>query len=875
MIGALLFPAALSAEGPFRFATTPGKLSKDIRPRSYEISITPDIEKHSFTGSEIVEIDLRKPTNSITLNAKELTVSTAELVDGSARENRRARISPKPADQTITLRFGEKLAPGTHRIALTFLGKINEAGQGLHFAQYHDEGSAAKKTMLATQMEPADARRLFPSWDEPSFRAKFRMSVTLPAAVTAVSNMPIESEKIVGAQKEVHFAETPFMATYLVVLCVGELESIHDEVDGVNIGVVATKGKAEQGRYALESAQKIVHYYNEYFGEKFPLPKLDLIALPAGFSGAMENWGGITFFESILLYDPAKSSEQTKQNIFGVVAHEIAHQWFGDLVTMAWWDNLWLNEGFASWMGTKCTDHFNPQWQIWLRANAAKQRAMSTDALSSTHPIQQPIRTESEADSAFDEITYQKGQSFLRMLESYLGEENFRGGIRSYIQAHKYSNATTADLWGALGDASKKPVDAVAASWTEQPGLPLVVLKSADGSVNAQQETFTVHQQNPKTLEWKIPLTFRDVATATGTPASVFLLDARSAVLPDVRADETVKLNLDGIGYYRVQYDPPLFTRLLAAAGKFSEADKVNLVSDSWALVRADRGKMADYFAVLDAVRDDHGLALTEQINSTIAFIDGLCLKAPQRPAFQTYARTLLEPALARVGWDAQPGEEVATGLLRVALISRLGAVGDDKVIDEARNRFTKFLADPNSLAPNLRPPVLDIVGRYADDATWQKLHQLGREAKSTEQKVEIYRAMADAIAPELAAKNLALAVSDEVPPNLGVEMVIDVAHGGEQPEMAFEFAKEHRKELDAKLDSVARVYFVPGIMRGFADSARASELEEYMRKNYPDAAMAEVNKAAEEIRSRAELKARVLPQIAQFVREQTPVRHD
>ena len=874
-ICAVVLPTTLQAETPFRFETTPGKLPKDAVPKSYDIHITPNIEKLTFTGSETVDVDLRKAAKTITLNANALTISSAKVVDGRGKTAQPARVAMKVADQTVTLRFGTELARGTHRIALSFAGKINEAGEGLHFANYSEKGTGAEKTMLGTQMEPTDARRLFPCWDEPVFRAKFRLTVTVPASFMAVSNTPVESEKVVGGKKEVRFAETPLMASYLVVLCAGELDAIYGEAEGVRIGVITTKGKAEQGRYALESAEKILKYYNDYFGEKFPLPKLDLIALPSGFGGAMENWGGITFFESILLYDPAKSSEQTKENVFAVLAHEMAHQWFGDLVTMAWWDNLWLNEGFASWMGTKCTDHFNPQWHIWLRANAAKQRAMTTDALSATHPIQQPVRTESEANSAFDEITYQKGQSFLRMLESYLGEEDFRRGIGNYIQAHKYSNTTTADLWNALGESSKKPVSAIAASWTEQPGLPLVTVKSADGRMLAQQELFAVHQGNPKPSEWRIPLSYRDIASAKATNASVFLLDAKSAALPEVRSDQSVKLNADGIGYYRVQYEPALFARLLAAAAQLSEADKVNLISDTWALVRADRSTIGDYFALVNAVRADHGLALAEEINTTISYIDALCRKAPERPEFQSYARSLLAPAFAQLGWVAKKDEDVATGLLRVELISKLGDLRDEEIVDGARERFAKFIADPKSLAPDLRPPVLDVVGRYADLKTWETLHQLGQQTKSIEEKVNIYRAMAGALAPELANKTLPLALSNEVPSTLTRELVLTVAREGEQPELAWEFSKTHRKEFDAKLSEMGRARFAPSIMKNFNDAARAAELEAYMRENYPAEATSEVNKAAEEIRAKADLKDRILPQMTQWIREQTLVRHD
>ena len=371
--------------------------------------------------------------------------------------------------------------------------------------------------MLGTQMEPTDARRMFPCWDEPSFRARFRLTTTVPADFTAVSNMPIEREQKTDGGKEVRFGETPPMASYLVVFCAGELDAIEGEADGVKIRVVTTKGKAETGRYALESAEKILHYYDEYFGIKFPLPKLDLIAVPGGFGGAMENWGGIVFYESILLFDPTKNSEQTKEGIFEVEAHEMAHQWFGDLVTMAWWDNLWLNEGFASWMGTKCSDHFNPQWEVWLRASAAKQHAMSTDAISATHPVQQPVKTEAEANSAFDEITYQKGQSFLRMIESYLGEDDFRAGIRAYMQAHKLFQFDHGRSLERSRRRLQKAGRSVAASWTEQPGLPLVSLKPNGSGLTISQERFTVHQTNPQPLTWKIPIVYRAVPSERRT----------------------------------------------------------------------------------------------------------------------------------------------------------------------------------------------------------------------------------------------------------------------------------------------------------------------------------------------------------------------
>jgi aminopeptidase N len=867
---ALLLPLKLNAESPFNFATTPGKLPKDAVPISYDIQLKPDIEKRTFTGSETVALDVRKPARTITLNANAIAITSAKLLgsDGSAA---RATVAIDASQQIATLTFQKEIAPGAYQLLLDFSGTINQSGQGLFYATYQEETSGAKKTMLGTQMEAADARRLFPCWDEPAFRAKFRLTTTVPANFTAISNMPIERETNTREGKEVHFAETPPMPSYLVVFCAGELEAIYGEADGVKIGVVTTKGKAETGRYALESAQRILHYFDEYFGIKYPLPKLDLIAVPGGFGGAMENWGGIVFYESALLFDPAKSSEVTKQRVFEVTAHEMAHQWFGDLVTMAWWDNLWLNEGFASWMGTKCSDHFNPQWQIWLRANAEKQRAMATDALSSTHPIQQPVKTETEADSAFDEITYQKGQSFLRMLESYLGEEDFRTGIRSYIQAHKFSNSTTADLWNALGEASKKPVGALAASWTEQPGLPLVSVSAGETGLTTSQERFTVHQKISKPLEWKIPIAWRDVQAAASTSPRVSLLEQKSAVLPDVQPAQVVKLNAGDVGYFRVAYDGAHFEKLLSSAPQWPEADKVNLLSDTWALVEAERRPIADYLKLVEALRADDGLALWEQITATLSFIDALYIGNKDRPAFQAYTRSLLKPVFDRVGWDSKPAEETARGLLRVTLITTLGDFADQDVINTARERFQEFFADQNTLPPDLRPAVLDVVGRYADQKTWEMLHELGLKTKSIEEKGHFYSAMAGALDPELAKRTLPLSLTDELPAPRATRIVANVSRSGEQPDLAWKFAQAQRKQFELKLGALGKIYFAPTVMRAFSDAKRATELEVFARKNLPSDAKSEIGKAAEEIRFKADLKARLLPEIARWIAARVP----
>src|SRR6266536_3307276 len=454
------FPAIMSAEKPFSFNETPGKWPKEVVPVEYSIRRVPNIDRLALTGMETIKLSGRSPVRQLVLNALELEITEAS-VDAVALPKSAIKIDKKK--ELLTLALLSELQPGDHTLALRFEGKINEAGQGLFYMRYQEHGSRTKKLMLGTQFEATDARRFFPCWDEPAFRARFQLTTVVPENWLAISNMPVESEKKIADGKEVRFAATPPMSSYLNVFVAGELDLIESRGGPTQIRVITTKGKAELGRYALEATAQILQYYNDYFGVPYPLPKLDQIALPGGFGGAMENWGGITYFESALLFDPKNSSAETKQNIYEVLAHEMAHQWFGDLVTMAWWDNLWLNEGFASWMGTKCTAHFNPQWEVWLRRNLprdptrrigiAKEQAMESDARSTTHAIQQHIATEAEANSAFDDITYKKGLSFLRMLESFLGEDVFRDGIRRYIAAHEYSNTTTADLWNALSEA--------------------------------------------------------------------------------------------------------------------------------------------------------------------------------------------------------------------------------------------------------------------------------------------------------------------------------------------------------------------------------------------------------------------------------------
>ena len=865
------FLAKVTAEKPFDFATTPGKLPKQVVPTEYSIRIVPNIDKLTFAGSETVKLNVRSPVRQLVLNALEMEIASA-MLDGKALPKSAIKIDKK--QELLTIALSPELSVGDHTLALDFSGKINQQGQGLFYAPYQEEGTGAKKIVLGTQFEATDARRLFPCWDEPSFRARFQLSAVVPENWLAVSNMPVEKEAKVEGGKEVRFAMTPSMASYLNVFVAGELDLIESQAAGVQIRVIATKGKAEWGRYALESTAKILEYYNDYFGVPYPLPKLDQIALPGGFGGAMENWGGITYFESSLLFDPQKSSEETKQDIFAVIAHETAHQWFGDLVTMAWWDNLWLNEGFASWMGTKCTAHFNPQWEVWLRTNEprnptrrvgiAKEQAMEGDARSTTHPIQQPIANEAEAATAFDDITYQKGQSFLRMLESFLGENAFRDGIRRYMAAHKYSNTTTADLWNSLTESSNKPVGEIAAGWTQQPGFPIVKVKRAEnGEVSFAQERFTIHFPNAPVLQWKIPLTYFSVGQAQ--PESRVMTE-KTDNLKNIPPDRVFKLNAEGAGNYRAQYDDASWNLLLTSLPNLAYPDRVNLLSDSWALTEADRAPIALYLGLVEKLPSLTQAAEREQIITVFDYINRLFVGHADREKFQRYARTILRPSFDELGWDAKSGEAPTASTLRARLIAVLGELNDQEIIAGCRERFQKYLSDPAAIPPDLRAATLDVVGRYADEATWNKLHELGLQTTNIEEKQDYYHALTHAIDSKLARKTLQIALTDELPTSRALFLVGKVARYSDHPEIAWEFAKANMKAILAKADALAANSYAPGLFTFFSEKSRAGELKVYAKANLHATSAKEIDKAVDEVEFRAEFKPRLAQQLKTWI---------
>jgi aminopeptidase N len=857
-------PRPAAAEAAFSFAATPGALPKTVTPVHYAIDLDPDLDKLTFSGSEVVDIDVTEPTSRLTLNALNLTIASA-AIDGMD-----ATIAFQAAQQTATFDFSRAIAPGRHQLRVAFAGRINDFARGLFYVDYRADGG--RKRMISTHLEPADARRIFPGWDEPVFKATIALTVTVPQSFLAVSNMPPAREEPAGeVRKRVAFLATPRMSSYLFVLTAGDLERVAADVDGVTLGVVSTRGKSGQGRYALETAGELLRYYNGYFGTAYPLPKLDLIAVPGGFSGAMENWGGVTFFEDHLLLDPGRNADNARRDIFIFVAHEMAHQWFGDLVTMAWWDNIWLNEGFASWMETKAADALHPDWQTGLNSSG-RRTAMSEDARRTAHPVQQPVSNPSDTSTVFDTITYEKGRAVIRMLESYLGEEAFRAGIRAYLAAHAYGNTTTADLWDALQAASGKPATAVAAGFIEQRGIPLVVAQAscADGAqrVTLRQEQFTVYDPEPvgpplKPQHWRVPVT----RGGPGGAAETTLLDGAAEVAAG-RCGDPVKLNLGALGYYRVQYDAAMYAALQHAIDRLAPTDRANLLDDTWALVEAGRVAPARFFDLADRLSGDDSRAVASQIIDALVRIDRLQWSRPGRAAFQAYGRTVLRPLFDRLGWDPAPAEPADHARLRARLIGVLGSFGDAAIVDEAKRRFAKFVADPDELPSSLREAVTKLAGGAADRATYDTLLALARGASSADEKARYYLAAAGARDPQLAQETLALTLNGELPANLTGRVISAVASQGEHRDLAWNFVKENFRILADRQGPSFQNTFPASLLSVFTDAAHAQELAAFIPAPATSRGRAAAHRAYERIMTEADFSARQLPAVDAWVRE-------
>jgi aminopeptidase N len=819
------------AAAPFSFDAAPGRLPKNVVPLDYTVNIAADADALTIAGSESVALEFRSATATLVFNTINETLSRV-LLDGKPVKS----VASDDEQQLTTVTLNAPAAVGRHELTFSYTGKLETQPHGF-FRQYYKSLDGSQRTLLSTKMEGTDARRMFPCWDEPAFRSTFELSVTVPAKWATIGNMPVARRVVKGEVATTTFQRSPRMPSYLIEFTAGDLAEVSAKSGNTQLGIWADHGREQDGATALANAQQILQDYNDYFGFDFPLPKLDSIAIPGGFGGAMENWGAITYNDQILLLTD-RSGINDRQAVYSVQAHEMAHQWNGDLVTMGWWDELWLNESFASWRAAKETDQRNPGWKWWEGEDAHKEVAMGADAFTVSHPIEQHVTDELQAANAFDpQITYNKGQAVLRMLEAYLGEDTFRDGVRKYIKARAYSNSTSADLWNALGAVSGKDLAGVAAGWIEQPGFPLVSVSAqcdpaGNRTIKLSQKRFLLRGTDPGASHWSVPVRIR--TGADGAPQPLLLVrDGQST--PAGRCDEPLSLNPDAVGYYRGQFDPPTFAANVRNFSHLHDGDRIALLDDQWALAEAGTEQLGSYLQLASSVGVELDTRIWEQIAGALATIEYDERGTAGHDAFAAYARSIIQPVASRLGWDAKAQETPDVQELRRTLIGSLGAWGDQAVIQEARRRFAAFVKDHSAIGPSDQPMILGIVAQYADATTFDQLHAIARQAKDETEQQRYFIALMKVSDPQLARQAVSIALSDEIPPQaarwrLNLVSTLVARHH----QLSWDTFSTHYTMLMApnpKYAPLITAQFMPVV---FWDSQPLDQLEAWVRAHVP-----------------------------------------
>ena len=863
---ALQLHAAPAAAKASTEATT--QLPRGVIPSHYDIALTPDAAAGSFSGKATITLTVTKATDSITLNAADLKFAGATLTPAAGGSPLEAQVAVDDKAQTATFRLARPLAPGMYKLALDYTGVIGTQAVGLFSLDYAGtDGKPARA--LYTQFENSDARRMIPSWDEPAYKATFSLDVTVPAGQMAVSNMPAANTATLSdGRQRISFAKSPRMSTYLLFLGVGDFERASAKEGNTELGVITRRGALDQAAFALESSKAILREYNDYFGVRYPLPKLDNIAGPgqSQFFGAMENWGAIFTFEYALLLDPKISTQHDRQEVFATAAHEMAHQWFGDLVTMRWWDDLWLNEGFASWMEGRMTARAHPEWKTHLDAVGNRDAAMGRDSVAATHPVVQHIETVEQASQAFDVITYQKGEAVIRMLEAYVGEDAWRNGVRAYMKAHAYGNTVSDDLWKQIEKAAKKPVTAIAHDFTLQPGVPLIrvgepVCRSGPNggstSVTLTQEEFSRDRPEKKPLAWRVPVIAR--IGGDGKEARTLVAGGKGTI--SVPGCGAVVINAGQSGYYRTLYAPKEFAQLAQHFAALAPIDQIGLLADSAALGMAG---MQPASSVLDLAKATPASAEPQvwaRIAGVFGGLHGRYQGKPERQrAFDAFAIARLAPVMAQVGWSAREGEPSTVTNLRSQLIGVLSDLGDAKVIAEARRRYAAMDKDPTAVPGPLRKTILAVVAQHADAATWDSLHARAKAETTPLLKANLYQLLGIADDRALAERALQLALTDE--PNLTTSAGMISAVAQQHPDMAFDFALANQEKINQRIDATSRSRYFARLAGGSSDPAMVGKLNAYAGANLAASSRGDVDAAIASIQDRVKVNAARLPEI-------------
>ncbi|KAE9586886.1 hypothetical protein Lal_00004969 [Lupinus albus] len=819
------------------------RLPKFAVPKRYDITLKPDLTACRFAGSVAVDLNIVAATSFIVLNAAELSITNGSV----SFTNRDSSKVLKPSsvalfedDEILVLEFPETVPIGFGVLAIQFEGILNDRMKGFYRSTYEHNGE--KKNMAVTQFEPADARRCFPCWDEPACKATFKITLDVPSELIALSNMPIVEEKNDGNLKTVSYQESPIMSTYLVAVVVGLFDYVEDHTsDGVKVRVYSQIGKTNQGKFALHVAVKTLELFKDYFATPYSLPKLDMIAIPDFAAGAMENYGLVTYRETALLYDDQHSAAANKQRVATVVAHELAHQWFGNLVTMEWWTHLWLNEGFATWVSYLATDSLFPEWKIWSQFLDEITAGLKLDGLAESHPIEVEINHAGEIDEIFDAISYRKGASVIRMLQSYLGAEPFQRSLASYIKKYAYSNAKTEDLWAALEEGSGEPVNKIMTTWTKQQGYPVVSVKATNQKLEFNQSRFLSSGAQGEG-QWIVPIS---LSFGSYDVRKNFLLQTKSETLDvkeflgtsieDKGVNSWIKLNVDQTGFYRVKYDELLATKLRYAVEKqlLTATDRFGILDDLYALCVARQESLTSLINLMGAYRDEADYVVLSNLITISYKIESISADAVPdllEPLKQFFI-SLFQYTAERLGWDPKPGESHLDAMLRGEILTALALFGHDLTLDEASRRFQAFLEDRNTpiLPPDIRKAAYVAVMQRASKSNrlgYDSLLKIYRESDLSQEKTRILGSLASSPDPDLILEVLNFLLTSEV---RNQDVVFGLPSSREGREVAWAWLKENWETLLKTYGSGFLITrFVGATVSPFATFEKAKEIEEF-----------------------------------------------
>jgi len=799
----------------------------DVTPINYRLTFEPDLKKFIFSGTETITADCKKSTNTISMNSAELKITSCNVKSRGNLIKSTPILNEKKEE--LQIKLGEKIK-GKVLINIEFEGILNDRLLGFYRSQYQQNDKT--KYLATTQFEAADARRAFPCWDEPEAKATFEISIIADNKFSAISNMPIKSKKKIGSKTIYNFGKTPIISTYLIYLGVGEFEYLTGKIDKTQIRVVTTKGNKSKGKFSLELGKKLLTSYEKYFGIKYPLPKLDLIAVPDFAAGAMENWGAITFRETILLYDPKTSSTRTKQFIAEVISHEIAHQWFGNLVTMKWWNDLWLNESFATFMATKFVDKFYPEWDLWDQfIEDAMNVAMGLDSLKTTHPIDVTVNSPAEIREIFDAISYDKGGCILRMLEHYVGEPNFQKGLKKYLSDFKYKNAEGQDLWNAIGNASGMPVSSMVHTWLKQPGFPLIEVHQDGNILKLKQKRYLLESDKKfsKGL-WSIPLS---LGLENEISKKLFTKKSMSIKLPKNTVGFVA--NYGRKGFYRVRYDEGILLdlKMLVDEKRIPAIDRWAIQNDLFSLCVSGDEQVRNYLYFSDAYFNEDSYLASVNVAHNLASLFFRAFDEKFVEEIRSYAVNYFRKILFNLGWEPKKSDKHTDALLRSFVISALGKMNDDEVTDEALRRYKKFLKFPSSISPDLIESICSIAAWNGNSKTHVELTKLYKNAKTMEEKLRFLGAMCGFKDKKLLLKSLDFSQTPNVRSQNMQLPIMKVAANPYGDKVLWPWLKKNWKKLNKKMGHGNPLFNrIVASISSVADDSMEKEIKTFFKNN-------------------------------------------